>query len=292
MKGTIPGHSLRNQYALITGAAGGLGISFIQACAARGYHLLLVDLPGKNADHLCNWISRNYPVDARYLEIDIATPGATRQILEFLWEENLQVSLLINNAGMSQNDFFEDTDEEYLRKLVEVNSIACVTLTRALLPELKKNKRSYIINVSSLAGFFSLPRKSCYAATKGFIRQFSKALNIELKNDGVTVSVLCPGPVTTNLTNYLLHKQINWFSRMMMQDSKTVAEKGIRDALKGKEVIIPGWLNRWVRRVTFLIPAFLKRRIAIHSMKQLERKKAAVREIAPPVLEEAASIPA
>ena len=148
----------QHSYAIITGATGGLGVSFMQACVARGYNLFLIDLPNKNLYNLCDFARRNFPVDVKYLEIDLTEKEAAKKILEVVQDENMKVQMLINNAGMSQNDLFEDTDEDYLRRLIELNSIACMSLTKALLPELKRNSKSYIINVSSLGSFFALPR--------------------------------------------------------------------------------------------------------------------------------------
>jgi len=281
-----------HSYAIITGASGGLGVSFMQACVARGYNLFLIDLPGKNLYNLCDFARRNFPVDVKYLEIDLAEEGAAKKILEVVRNENVRVQMLINNAGMSQNDLFEDTDEDYLRKLIELNSIACVSLTKSLLPELKKNRKSYIINISSLGSFFALPRKSCYAATKGFVRQFSQALRIEVKKYGINVSVVCPGPVTTNLTNYMLHRHINWFSRNMLQSAKTIAEDAIKGALKGKGVIISGWLNKLIKLSASFVPDFLQGRITLYSMKQLKQERKRVKEVIEAEMEEATSIPA
>ena len=281
----------QHSYAIITGASGGLGVSFMQACVAHGYNLFLIDLPDKNLYNLCDFARRNFPVDVKYLEIDLAQKEASKKILEVVQDENMKVQMLINNAGMSQNDFFEDADEDYLRKLIELNSIACMSLTKVLLPELKRNRKSYIINVSSLGSFFALPRKSCYAATKGFVRQFSQALRLELKQYGVNVSVVCPGPITTNINNYILHKQLNWFSRKMMQSSKTVAEDAIKGALKGKGIIISGWLNKLVRLSASFVPGFLQSRLTLYSMKQLKQERKWVKELIETELEEV-SIPA
>ena len=282
----------QHSYAIITGAAGGLGISFMQACIDHGYNLFLIDLPGKNLFNVCDFARRNFPVDVKYLEIDLAEEGASKKILEVVRNEKMRVQMLINNAGISQNELFEDTDEDHLRKLIEVNSIACVSLTKALLPELKKNRRSYIINMSSLGSFFALPRKSCYAATKGFIRQFSQALRIEVKRYGVNVSIVCPGPVTTTLAQYILHKQLNWFSRNMMQSARKVADDAVKGALKGKGIIISGWINRVLKASASFVPDFLQTRLTLYSMKQLKQEKKRVKEVIEAELEEATSITA
>lgn len=283
-------HYIPNPWVIITGAAGGLGTSFAQTCAMKGYNLLLIDLPGKNLFNLCDFLERNYPVQATYLEMDIAEEGFEKRVMQLVYREGMKVNMLINNAGINQNGLFEDMDLHYLRKMIDLNEVACLILTRALLPLLKRNNPSYLINVSSLGSFYALPRKTCYAATKGFIRQFSQALRLEVKKYGINVSVLCPGPMTTNINNYLLHRQVNWFTRQMMQHPGAVAEKTLKDAFKGKEIIIPGRLNRMLRLFLFFVPEFLKKRMALKSMKQLEPLKEPPQKLTKPELTEAASL--
>ncbi len=261
-----------NAYAVITGASGGLGTSFALECAKRGYNLLLVALPHENLHALAHFIQRNFPVKATGLELDISDPDAAEAILDTIQKEKMQVSLLINNAGLNQNELFENTDGRYMRKLIELNCIAVVSMTKALLPELKKQPKSNIISVSSLGGFYALPRKTCYTSTKGFVRQFSQSLRMEVAKYGVTVSVLCPGAMTTNIGNYILHRQLNWLSQKTLVHPHDVAAYTLRKALQGKEIIIPGRMNRIIKAVSSLIPSFVQKKLTAFSMKQLEKK--------------------
>jgi uncharacterized protein len=260
-------------YAIITGASGGLGTSFALECAERGYNLLLVDLPSANPEKLGRFLQDNYPLKVSTMCADLTLPEAPALILKKVQEENMNVGLLINNAGLSQNEFFENTDSDYMRKMIEVNCISYVSMTSALLPELRKQQKSHIINVSSLGGFYTLPRKTCYSASKGFVRQYSQALNMEVNRHGVHVSVLCPGPMTTNIHNYILHRQLNWFSQKMMVHPRTVAWLTMDKALKGKEIIIPGRLNRVLHSVSSAIPSGISKMLIMNSMKQLEKKE-------------------
>jgi hypothetical protein len=260
-------------WAVITGASGGLGTSFALACARRNYNLLLIDLPQKNLYSLCDFLKRNFPIQTKCMGVDLAEIGFEKRILQVIDREKIQVNLLINNAGIGQNEIFDDLNDEYMTRMIEVNDIACVMLTKALLPVLKKNRKSFIINVSNLGGFYPLPRKTVYAASKGFIRQFSQALRLEEKKFGVNVSIVCPATMCTNINNYILHRQLNWFTRMMILHPRVVAEKALKDALRGKEIIIPGRLNRVLRFFLKFIPWSIQKRMAVSSMRQLEKKQ-------------------
>lgn len=260
-------------YALITGACGGLGTSFALECAERGYDLFLVDLPSSHPEKLEKFLSENYPVQVKSFAADLSQQKDIELLVKNIKEEGLEVSLLVNNAGLAQNEFFEDTDSSYMRKMIEVDCTSYVSLIHALLPELKKQKKSHIINVSSLGGFYTLPRKTCYAATKGFVRQYSQALNMEVHKYGIHVSVLCPGPMTTNLNNYMLHRQLYWFSQKMLQHPRKVAQFTMEKAHKGQEIIIPGRLNRILHRLSSAIPSGISKMLIMNSMRQLERKE-------------------
>jgi short-subunit dehydrogenase len=292
MKKIHPDPANHNHYAVITGAAAGLGTAFVMNCAARGFSLFLVDLPGQNLSNLADYIKKNFLVDVKYLELDITERGFEKKILNAVQNDDLKIKMLINNAGLGQNDLFENSIDEHLRKMIELNNISGVILTSALLPELKKNDPSYIINVGSLGGFFALPKKTCYAASKGFVRQFSQALRIELKRNNISVSVVCPGPITTNIEKYFQHKEVNWFTRKMVQSPQVIVEKAINGVMKGKAVIIPGRLNRILRRVSSLIPHFIQEQLINRSLKQFKTVKVHVKEVIEPDLIETPSVPA
>ncbi len=268
-KGKMRAVENNGSYAVITGACGGLGTSFALSCARRGYNLLLVDVTNGSLERLSDFMVRNFPVRVDHMNIDLAEHDAADRIAEKIRGEGMRVSMLINNAGLPMNELFERSDARYLRKMLEVNGIACMSLTHALLPELKKNKKSHIINVSSLGGFYALPRKSVYSAIKGFVRLFSQALRLEVGHQGVSVSILCPGGMTTNVNNYILHNQLGWLPRKMLHHPQMVADVAVRQALKGKEIIIPGRSNRILKLVGSLIPGFVVKKLASYSMKKL-----------------------
>ncbi len=263
--------NMKKRWAIITGASGGLGTSFALACARRGYQLLLIDLPGKNIAALGEFISKNFQVESRWLEADITLTESAAMLKQLLQDNNMQVNMLINNAGMSQNDMFEDTGAGYMKKMIELNCIAPVMMIKSILPELMCNKPSYILNVSSLGSFYPLPRKSCYAATKAFVRQFSQALKMEIGHLGVQVSIVCPGPMTTNIPNYILHRNLNWIARKTKMHPAAVAERALSKMFRGKEIIIPGRLNRIMKFISSVIPAFIRKKLALYSMRQLEQ---------------------
>lgn len=260
-------------YALITGASGGLGTAFALECAHQGHNLFLIDLNGPVLHSLGDFIRRNFDVSVNTFEIDLTRSDVGELVRDEVHRQGLRIFMLINNAGLAQNDLFEESDNAYLRRMIEVNCISYLSLIHSLLPELKKMDHSHIVNVSSLAGFYPLPRKSCYSATKGFVRQFSQALNIEVSNHGVTVSILCPGPMTTNINNYLLHRKLNWFSQLLLIHPNDIARYTLYQARAGRQIIIPGRINRILHLASGFVPRYFLRKLLRYSMNQLQTSR-------------------
>ena len=135
---------------------------------------------------------------------------------------------------------------------------------------IKTNGPSYILNVGSLSSYFFLAKKQVYGATKSFIYFFSKSLRRELKNDNILVSVICPGSMNTNLSVTLLLKTSSWISRLSVMNPEEVAPVAITGLLKGKEVIIPGRVNKMFLLMDKLLPSFIKKMITSHQMKNIK----------------------
>ena len=143
-------------------------------------------------------------------------------------------------------------------------------LTHLLLPALRKHAKSYILNISSLCIFFFLPKKQVYGAGKSFIYFFSKSLRREVRSGGVSVSVLCPGGITTTPVLYLLNTRGSWITRQASLTPEKTAAIAIEGLLKGREMIVPGRWSRVFLHLDRLLPAPIKNRLI---EKQTENNK-------------------
>ncbi len=257
---------MKNMYAVITGAAEGLGRSFALACANQGYHLLLIDLPYKKLQMLAGHIEQTFGNRVIVVEKDLCAADTADEISTIIRNQQLSVGLLINNAGMGLSKPFESMPQSQLSKLLQLNVQSLTQVTYALLPALKENGNATIINVSSLASFFPLPFKSIYAASKSYVRFFSQALRIELKHEGVHVCALCPGGITSNGNAYLATNYSGWFVRHAALHPDEVARLALKGAFKKRAIVIPGLLNRTLLMCTRWLPAFIKDNLATSSM--------------------------
>ncbi len=177
--------------------------------------------------------------------------------------------MLINNAGIGSTLLFTEGNIKLFEKQIKLNVLATTLITHLFLGTLKRNSHSYILNVGSMASFFYLPRKQVYGATKSFIYFFSKALRKELQDDNVNVSVLCPGGMNTSLALTLMNKTGNFFSRLSIMNPEDVVPVAIDGLLKGKEVIIPGRVNKFFMLLDKILPERIKRMITNNGMKKV-----------------------
>ena len=261
-------------YTLITGASEGLGRSIAVECAGRNMNLILIALPGPELRNLADYIRRNYSVDVVCFEEDLCKEGSCLTIFNKVSALSLQVNILINNAGIGGTFLFEDGSLQFYEKLIRLNVLATTLITRLFLEDLKRCPKSYILNVGSMAGFFYIPKKHVYGASKSFIYSFSKSLRSELKKDKVYVSVLCPGGLNTNVPVTLLNRTHTGMAKWAVMNPEDVAPIAMAGLLKRKEVIIPGKTNRMFLVMDKILPGFVKAMMLGKRMKKLDSNNA------------------
>jgi uncharacterized protein len=257
-------------YTMITGASDGFGKALAIECARRGMNLILVALPGPELHHLANFIRRNFFVEVQSFEANLSLESEIHELHSKIIESGLAVNTLINNAGIGNTQMFVETSPEFIKQQIKLNILATTLLTHLFISELKKNSPSYILNIGSLCSFFYLPQKQVYGGTKSFIHFFSKSLRKELKSEKVFVSVACPGGMNTNFSTSLMNRKGNFLSRISIMNPEQVAPVVIEKMLGGKEVIIPGAVNRFSIVLDKLLPTFLKNIFTDRLMKQLK----------------------
>ena len=259
-----------NFYTLITGASEGFGKALAIECAQRKMNLILVALPGPELHLLSTFIKRNYWVDVISIEKDLCKDESCIELFNEVNALNLQVNILINNAGIGSTILFGDGGINLYEKQIKLNVLATTLITRLFLEMLKRNGPSYILNVGSMASFFSLPKKLVYGATKSFVYFFSKGLRKELKQYKIHVSVLCPGGMNTNLALTLMNKTGNYLSRLSVMNPEQAAPIALDGLLKKKASIIPGRLNQLFLLLDTILPGFIKKILTNYSMKKMD----------------------
>lgn len=220
-----------HEFALVTGASSGIGECFAKSLAARHYNLALVARSQAKLEALSQELKNRYGIAAEPLAIDLTEPGAAGKLAEALAGKQIEISLLINNAGFGcQGEFWKiplDQQEQMLR----LNIQALVELCHRFVPPMVARCRGGVINVSSTASFQPLPYTSIYAGTKAFVTNFSMGLTEEVRPYGVKVVTLCPGPTRTNFFDAGRYKSVR--IRKWFQSPEKVVQAGLRALDRG-----------------------------------------------------------
>src|SRR5262249_54204044 len=162
-----------------------------------------------------------------------------------------EYEVLVNNAGFGIHGDFASTNIEQNIDLMNVQLTAALRLSRAVLPEMIKRRSGRILNVASVYSYSPVPFQSVYAACKAFLLSFSSALQNEIKDTGVTVTVFCPGVTQTEFRTRAGIEQKHTNSGMT---AETAARIACNNTLRGKHIVVPGLANRLYVFVTHLLP--------------------------------------
>jgi short-subunit dehydrogenase len=184
--------------ALVTGASSGLGEEFVWQLAPRVERLVLVARRESLLLELADKVSAAFPgTGVSVFAVDLTDPAARERFLKALADDALVPDLLVNNAGMGDYGEFTTAEWPRLEAMLRVNVEALTHLTHALVPGMIRRGAGAVVNVSSLASLLPIPDFAVYAASKAYVTSFSEALRIELKEHGIPVLAVCPGPVHT-----------------------------------------------------------------------------------------------
>ena len=184
--------------ALITGASSGLGAEFARQLAPYASRLLLVARRNDRLEALRSELEALHPeLVVLIYSADLAGEDQRVAFVGWVRAQGVKVDFLVNNAGLGDHGEFLTSDWERVKSMLDVNISALTHLTHLLLPAMVEGGRAAILNVSSVASFFPLPKMAVYSATKAYVTSFSEALAMELRPRGISVTALCPGPVPT-----------------------------------------------------------------------------------------------
>ncbi len=252
--------SIKNKnimYTLITGASSGIGKALALECASRGMNILLVALPGEELCALEKKIQEQYKIICHSFGVDLSVHCSSSAVYAWVKQHDYKVNILINNVGVGSKGPFEQLSPDFYYTQIHLNVMTTCILTRLFIDDLKDNAPSRIMNVGSMGGFFLLPHKIVYSATKAFVYAFSQGLRIELEPFGIFVSVLCPGGTNSNGNTTAINKDLKGLAKISILQPHEVAKEAIDKMLKGQPRIIPGFLNKISYHASRIVPEFV-----------------------------------
>ncbi len=250
------------QWAIVTGADGGIGMEFCRELARRDFSLLMVSNRQQELTLAAARIEEEFPgVKTLVLSLDLTAFDAPQKILSFVKFQNIRPSLLINNAGIFSFAPVVETSDRKIGCFISLHIGATVALSKEFARYFATQGGGRILNMSSMSCWMPMPGIAMYSATKSFIRVFSRALHYEMRDSGVTVTVACPGGIATGLFG-LPPKLLRLAVRIgAIERPEKFAAKAIKKTLKGKKQYINGITNRLAILLIALTPTAVRMQI-------------------------------
>ena len=255
---------------LITGAVSGLGFEFSLLLAKNSYNLILIDVDTEKLQHTKSYIEKRYPIEIFMLVRNLSKPNIAQEI--FTKIKDISIDVLINNAGFGLFGSFSDIDWQRELEMLYLHTYTTTHLTKLLLKGMLTRNDGKILNIASLAAFQPGSLMATYYATKAYILSFSEALANELKDTGVSVTVLCPRQTKTLFQQQVSSTTSKNKISFNMACPKKVAKYGYEAMLKGKTVAIPRRFNKLLA----IMPRFVPRNVATTIVRKLQEKNRSI----------------
>jgi short-subunit dehydrogenase len=250
--------------ALVTGASAGIGECIARELAERGHNLVLVARRKARLNEIAAELSEEHGIRAETIACDLGKPAPRAKLPKQIADHGLEVETLNNTAGFATNGPFADSDPSRELEQVRVLVEAPVALTSMFAPGMVERGRGAILNISSVAAMQPLPYSAGYSAAKAYILTFSEAIHEELKGRGITVTALCPGPVTTDfweISGWEIaggHSFETSVPRPAWITPQDAARAGIQGLASGRRVVVPGLTMRAAMLASRYVPHAIK----------------------------------
>lgn len=239
---SLPSPTADNR-AVVTGASSGIGTALAAELAGRGYSLILVARRGEILTELAQRLTLAHGITAEVRAVDLADRTQRASLVDELSVRD--IAILCNNAGIATFGPVAELDFAYERAQMELNATAVHDLTLAVLPGMIERKAGGILISGSAAGNMPIPNNATYAASKAFANTFSESLRGELKDSGVNVTLLAPGPVRTETPapeeESIVDKMVPDF---LWVSSEYTAKVSIDALARNKMRIVPGLISK------------------------------------------------
>ncbi len=250
-------------YALITGASKGIGKAIAYQLAAKKINLFLVARSEDLLHQIASDLIQQYAIDVHFLRVDLSDDKAGQMIFDWIINSNIQINILINNAGYGLSGRFEKYTAQEHTEMMHVNMISMVALSSLFLPLLQKQKQSYIMNIASTAAYQAVPFLSTYAASKSFVVSFTRALQFELKKTNVAVTCFSPGGTDTGFgARANVGKKAMKAGEKLNMTADEAASIAIKSMFKKKREVIAGFINILGAFMVWLAPKAVAERFA------------------------------
>jgi uncharacterized protein len=248
---------------LITGASAGIGYEFARQLAPVARTIVLTARRNDRLEALKSELQVINPKLQLFSRaLDLRDKDELERFCDWLDQSGLAVDLLINNAGLGDHGPFVDSGWERVNSMLQINVYALTYLTFKVLPTMRKAGSGAILNVSSIASLLPVPNSAVYAATKAYVTSLSEALRAELRSSNISVTALCPGPVSTEFLARATRegdRESHTAPDFFIVPVEEVVRQGLEAVRKDRARVVPGAIVNLAMTVVAFLPMFIKR---------------------------------
>lgn len=257
----------QKKYALITGATSGIGYELAKLFAKEGFNLIIIGRKKEILEDKANEFKK-LGVEVIPLVKDLFNSDEAGSIYEDLKKLNVSPEILVNDAGQGAYGKFQDTDINRETDIVNLNISSVIILTKSFLKDRLPQKSGKILNLASIASKAPGPWHSVYHGTKAFILSWSEAIREELKDTGISVTALLPGPTDTDFFNKAdMNRSKILEDRDNLSSPEEVAEDGFKALMNGDDKIISGMKNKLTVAMSNISPDSM----AAHRISEMQK---------------------
>ncbi len=266
-------YDLRGKTALVTGASAGIGREIARVLARDVATLIVVARRRERLDELATELKAKRAGLRVIVEpVDLLDRVATGVLLDELEKRGEQIDVLVNNAGFGDYGLLHEREWSKLERMLELNVVSLTFLLSRLVPRMVARGTGAVLNVGSIAGIVTSPSMGVYSATKAYVNYLSETMTAELTGTGVTMTVVCPGPIATEFQEVASANEDIARPPMppvMFIDAVKCAEDAVGAMVKGRARVIPGFVPRVLATVSDVLPRAFMRPIFADIVKKL-----------------------
>lgn len=252
--------AVEDNWALVTGASGGMGVEFASLLAERGYNLVLA---ARSFDRLEAVAAELRPsgVQIHVERSDLSEPDSAASLQAAIWKRGIRLAVLVANAGQGLHGDFVDQPAEAIGRMIQLNIASLTELTHGVAADMAERRSGRILLIASMTALMPCPTYAAYAATKAYVRSLGEALHFEMAPRDVTVTVLAPGLMDTGFLTASGQEPSKSMKRAMTSPRLT-AQIGLDALFAGRQSVVAGSMNRVGAFASRLIPRGMQTRIA------------------------------
>lgn len=257
-----------SKYVLITGGSGGIGLEFAKLYAKDKCNLILVARNASKLEEIKKEMENTYNIEVITYSFDLTNEENIDALYNDLKAKNINIDILINNAGFAYHSFYVESDYSRQKDLVQLNILTLMKMSYLFGNDMKNRKSGSVLNIASVASYLAGPYATTYYASKAYVMSFTEGLAEELKEYNVFVGCICPGPTKTNFEKEAKLEDSKMFKSLPVSKPEYIAKIGYKAIKKRRVIKNCGPFVGFSQFLTRMFPRILGRKFS----KKINRK--------------------